>query len=95
MSSLAIDERIDNPLQMRFLTLFKSFLNKRDQYYEQMVESERENVDDDDDDLEEEYKINSEEAIMIPGLIYLNDDNVGWRKVLLITGKPGTGKHIA
>ena len=91
MSSLAIDERIDDPLQMRFLVLFKSFLNKRGQYYEQMVESEWENVDDDDDDdLEEEYEINSEEVILIP--IYLKDDDVDWRKVLLITGKPGTRK---
>ena len=97
-SSLPIDESIDDPLQRRFMQVFKLFLQKRDKYYEQVMENNDE--DDDDDSIEDvnEYQIGAEpdddhhvEHHVETGKA-LRDEDVDWRKVLLLTGKPGTGK---
>lgn len=85
---------INDPLQSRFIAIFKACLRKRDQYYEdtlaQNEEDDEENADDPD-----EYDIDGNDDIMPTrpaDQLTLPDEDLDWKKVLLLTGKPGTGK---
>ena len=95
---MPINQHVHDPLQSRFMLVFKSLLRKRDEHYEQIIQNDEEHNESGDD--AQEYEVETDEAIVPAAAaaehyeqeITLADEDVDWRKVLLLTGKPGTGK---
>ena len=86
----AIDA-IRDPIQNQALLHIKACLRKRDDYYDRLDPTLVEDAPDDDDETDDNLQDNQQRHIAVrpPNP---TDDAVDWRKFVLLTGKPGTGK---
>jgi hypothetical protein len=87
---------LEDPLQSRFLQVFRASLLKRDEHYENCLgENDEDSEEQEEDASDVEFDVTHEQSAsnhMRHQRLELTDEDVDWRKVLLLTGKPGTGK---
>jgi Cdc6-like AAA superfamily ATPase len=84
---------IDDPMQNRFLQAVKTFFQKRDHHYEELTGYMRaEDCDEREDDDDEEVDETDEMQPRNSNCVSVVNCSIDWERIMLLTGKPGTGK---